>query len=230
MEREMEEKEEPLLLLSLKSYSSKSREEMEREKSSQRRRINWTQRKGNEAAAWGVKTEPRSHGGNKLSEFKESWRSPSKHWVHRENWKRHFKSTATSEEGRRRLSDQLSWKWMCLQLFWNPALSSFLTLFPWWLNLILVTLVLPGLLKQRICWEWPHSNILTLPSWAPVKSEKQNSQSFSMIGFISRRRGSLFWLLYEKFLILPLRSLLPPTCGELLCSNHSRLNPSFSWK
>ena len=24
--------------------------------------------------------------------------------------------------------------------------------------------------KQVICWEWPHSNILTLPSWAPVRS------------------------------------------------------------
>lgn len=35
----------------------------------------------------------------------------------------------------------------------KQALSSFLTLFPCWLNRILVTLVLPGLLKHRICWE-----------------------------------------------------------------------------
>lgn len=103
------------------------------------------------------------------------------------------KTTTTSEEGRRSSSNQLWWKWMCLQLFWKQAFSSFLTLFPWWLNLILVTLVLPGLLKQRICWEWPHSNILTLPSWAPVKSEKQNSRSFSVSCF--RHRGWHFWLL-----------------------------------
>ena len=45
-----------------------------------------------------------------------------------------------------------------------------LALFPWWLKRILVTLEFPGLLKQMICWEWPHSNILTLPSWAPVRS------------------------------------------------------------
>lgn len=45
-----------------------------------------------------------------------------------------------------------------------------MTLFPWWLNRIRVTLEFPGLLKQMICWEWPHSNILTLPSWAPVRS------------------------------------------------------------
>lgn len=47
---------------------------------------------------------------------------------------------------------------------------SFVTLFPWWLNRIRVTRELPGLLKQMICWEWPHSNILTLPSCAPVRS------------------------------------------------------------
>lgn len=75
-ETEKEQNEEPLLLLSLKSYSSNSREEMKRESSSQRRRINWAQTKGNEAAALGVKTQHRSHGGNKLSELYESWETP----------------------------------------------------------------------------------------------------------------------------------------------------------
>lgn len=57
-------------------------------------------------------------------------------------------------------------------------LSFFLTLFPWWLNRILVTLELPGLLKQMICWEWPHSNILTLPSWAPVRSDEEKIKNY----------------------------------------------------
>lgn len=70
--------------------------------------------------------------------------------------------------------------------------SDFVTLFPWWLNRILVTLELPGLLKQMICWEWPHSNILTLPSWAPVRSEKQNKMWHQFGSFSSASRWA-FW-------------------------------------
>lgn len=45
------------------------------------------------------------------------------------------------------------------------------TLLPWELKYRRVTLALPACLKQMSCWGLFHSNILTLPSWAPVISD-----------------------------------------------------------
>lgn len=68
MEREeKEENEEPLLLLSLKSYSNSRGNEERKELSEKDNKL--SREKGNEAAALVVKTEHRSQGGNKLPEL-----------------------------------------------------------------------------------------------------------------------------------------------------------------
>lgn len=50
------------------------------------------------------------------------------------------------------------------------------TLLPCELKYNLVTLALPAWRKQTSCWGRVHSNIRTLPSWAPVRSETQKEK------------------------------------------------------
>lgn len=223
MEREeMEENEEPLLRLSLKSYSSNSREEKEREKSSQRRRTEhrekvmrqqlgeWREnlalmeetsrvlRAGEHQCSPGLTGRTGRDALNQPPHLKKEGDHPA-------NSDGRECVSSCSETQRSAHSSPCSpggwiwswWLWCCLDSWSRGSAGSDPTQ-----TSSRYHPELPSSLKNKT----PHHFL-----WSASNADGEANISDDY------RKNFQF-------------SSFSPTCGELLCSNHWGLNPCFSWK
>lgn len=143
-------------------------------------------------------------------------------WPHRENWRRCFHSTTTSEIGGRRPSNQLWWEWMCLQLC-----RKCVQLLPHLVSLV----VEPDPGDSGVAWTSEAQDLLGV---TPLKHPHATILSSRQVWKTTPPHHFLWSAPYARISdccreISNPPASFSPTCGELVSSNNSRLNPC-NWK